>query len=328
MSSRRWFRRTGARSQRLARCSIVTTLGVAEVNPELVAAMIGGIAIFVGIVAGLVQIVQYLQEARTTTAKEKSTPSSSSRSQRPWLSPDSAAYKFYSPAAGQVPRVIIVIPSRSRPPLEGRLQYANRPFKYDFAPDDVYTMATIMPYLVAVYGADYFTSYTPFVAPEEVDTLRFRPSTVIAIGSGVSNEVSKVYLANSRLVYRMIGYDIYRGAEALLVPKRRDDVLVDDYGLISRYISPTNQVIITLAGSHTFGQLAIAFALSDPNFYERVAERTTLDQCQVLLQADIQGRWISDYSIIDIAHCWRPESVKLRSERNLPGLNSRTSDST
>lgn len=291
-------------------------------SPELIAAIIGGIAIFVGIVAGLVQIVQYLGQVRATRAAEKSRSSSNSQSRRPWLSADSAAYRFYSPAAGQVPRVTIVMPSRPRPPLQHRLQYVNRPFKYDFAPDDVYTMATIMPYLVAVYGADYFTSYAPFVTPEEVNTLRFRPSTVITIGSGVSNEVSKVYLADDRLVYRMIGYDIYRGPEAFLVPKTKENVLVDDYGLISRHISPTNQVIITLAGSHTFGQLAIAFALSDPNFYELVAERTALDQCQVLLQADIQGRWISDYSIVDVAHCWRPELAKPCPERNLPGLNS------
>lgn len=293
-------------------------------TPELVAAIIGGIALIVGILAGIVQIVQYLQERVRKTDKKKPAPRQSGAAKesktdtmpdesprapfapsgsqlwQPWLAPDSAAYKFYSPAPERVPRAVIVMPSRPRPPLKKRQNYTNRPFKYDFAPDDVFTMATIMPYLAAVYGAEQPVGYAPFVTPEEIDKLRFQLSTLITIGSGVSNEVSKKCLADEQLTYKMIGYDIYRDAEPFRVPEIESGVLLNDYGLISKQTSPTNQVTVALAGSHMFGQLAIAFALSDPGFYERVAEHSSLDQCQIVLEAEIQGRWVVDYDIIDI----------------------------
>jgi len=280
-------------------------------SAELIVAIMGGIAIAIGILAGIVQIIQYMQEKRLSlraifrrlfkrSAKSRSSPPP--KLHYPRLSPDSEIYKFYSPAIGQVSRLIIVMPSRPRPPLEGRLEYTNRPFQYDFAPDDVYTMATIMLHLVEIYGTDYFASSSPFVTSEEIGTIHFRPCTIIAIGGGVSNEVSKEFLADKRLIYKMIGYDIYRGTAPFRIPKLVDGALTEDYGLISKYISSTNQVIMTLAGSHTFGQLAIALALSDSNFYEHIAKRTSLDQFQVVIQANIQERWVRDYDIIDIVH--------------------------
>jgi len=285
-------------------------------SPELITAIIGGIGIVIGILAGIVQVVQYMQEKgltlrsvftrlfkRSARLERDTETSGSSTFRNPHLTADSVAYKFFTPPAGQISRAIIVMPSRPRPPLEGRLDYGNRPFKYDFAPDDVYTMATMMPYLVAVYGTEFLTGSTPFVTPEEIDTLRFRPKTIITIGSGVSNEISKRYLAETQLTYQMVGYDIHRRHEPFRIPELKDGMLVKDYGLISKRLSPTGQLIIALAGSHTFGQLAIAFALSDPSFYEHVAARTSLDQFQVVVEAIIHGGWISDYDIIDVVQC-------------------------
>ena len=99
----------------------------------------------------------------------------------------------------------------------------------------------------------------------------------------------------------MEGYDIIDPKRNKVLAEFKDDILVVDYGLISKHKIQPNKIVMVLAGSHTYGQLAISNALSDLKFYNKlIEEKINLSEFQVLIKVSIKDIWPNNYEIIEI----------------------------
>jgi len=104
---------------------------------------------------------------------------------------------FYWKGIKRESNPVIVIPCRPRPILEGRLNYKNRPFNADFAPDDVFTMAKIFPHLF--WNNPCVPAKTPIFTPDEftkIINLKEISDYIVYIGSPVSNKATELYFNN------------------------------------------------------------------------------------------------------------------------------------
>lgn len=215
----------------------------------------------------------------------------------------SAVQEFYGLDSRNGSCPVFVMPSRQRPTMKGRKKYTNRPFEGDFAPDDVFTMAAILPFF---YQSGDWMKSSPFILSDQLNLEHipiWRP--LICIGSPISNPVSKHYIDPERagsgnLRFGMNGYEIcdWNDRDTILYhPEQEGTEIVQDCGIISKHKAKDNRTIIVLAGSHTFAQIAIGLALSDTQFYEEVRQWTDLSQFQIVLTTKVFNRWPEGHTI-------------------------------
>ena len=203
-----------------------------------------------------------------------------------------AVWKFLFKFKEEIPKVYIVLPGRNRPKLK-REEYSNRPFKYDFAADNIYTVTTMLHH-IEYYGINIDTN--PIYTIDEFESYHpFPPFLEIEIGSPISNSraggfigldgITPFYIKDYTIICR-------KNPEVKYEAKKGDNnEILYDYGLITK-INTKDSCILILAGLHTFGQIAIALALNDEHFFGEVGKKyKKLEQFQVIIGIDIKGSW-------------------------------------